>query len=129
MYNKGTVFLGLLVFIGAMTFPFWYNIGSAAYTRPELELPKNEKVCVEGKEWIRKEHMHLLNEWRDMVVREGIHEYESKASGKIHQISLSKSCMKCHDSKEKFCDRCHDSVSVSPYCWDCHVAPAPKGDK
>jgi hypothetical protein len=31
--------------------------------------------------------------------------------------------MACHTSKKEFCDRCHDYTSVTPYCWDCHLAP------
>jgi hypothetical protein len=110
-----------------MTFPFWVNIGAAPFKAPELEKPKDFKECVESAAWMKAEHMTLLNEWRDMVVRDGIHEYHSRANGQEYLISLSKSCMKCHDNKEKFCDKCHDSVEVSPYCWDCHVEP--KGEK
>jgi hypothetical protein len=32
-------------------------------------------------------------------------------------------CMQCHTSKKKFCDTCHAYASVTPYCWDCHLAP------
>lgn len=129
MFERLSIALGLSVFVAVMTFPFWYNIGSAAYVRPKVEIPKNAAACVEPGEWMRKEHMQLLNEWRDMVVRDGIHEYKSRTTGKVCQISLSKTCMKCHENKEAFCDRCHNSVSVSPYCWDCHVAPAAKEGK
>lgn len=127
MYDKGKVLAGLAVFVGLMTFPFWFNIGSAAYERPKLLLPKDSKECVESAEWMRAEHMQLLNEWRDEVVRDGDHEFVSAANGKTYMKSLTKTCMKCHDNKEQFCDKCHTSLSVSPYCWDCHVAP--KGDK
>ncbi len=123
MYDKGAVIAGLAVFVVFFSFPFWYNTGSAAYKQPQLELPKNSKNCIESKEWMRAEHMQLLNEWRDEVVREGMHEYKSTLNDEHYQKSLVKTCMKCHENKEKFCDKCHDTVDVSPYCWECHVAP------
>jgi hypothetical protein len=123
MYDKGAVIAGLAVFVVLFSFPFWYNTGSAAYKQPQPELPKNNKYCVESKDWMRAEHMQLLNDWRDEVVREGMHEYTSTLNGEHFQKSLVKTCMKCHESKEKFCDKCHDTLDVNPYCWDCHVAP------
>ncbi|SDN58204.1 putative sulfite reductase-associated electron transfer protein DsrJ [Desulfonauticus submarinus] len=126
MYDGGKILAGLAIFVALFTFPFWYNIGSAAYQRPKLEQPKS-KACVESVEFMRADHMQLLNEWRDMYVREHITKYKSRLTGKEIHISLSKTCMKCHESKEKFCDQCHTSLAVSPYCWDCHVAP--KGEK
>ena len=127
MYDGGKIVLGLAVFVLLFTFPFWYNIGNAAYTKPKLELPKDAKECVEKTEWMRAEHMQLLNEWRDEAIREGHHTYKNMVTGKVYKKSLSKTCLKCHAQKDKFCDRCHESLSVHPYCWDCHVAP--KGDK
>lgn len=127
MYDSGKIIAGLIIFVVLFTFPFWYNIGSAAYKQPKLELPKDVKECVESREFMRAEHMQLLNEWRDMVVREHIEDYKSKLTGKEVEMSLTKTCMKCHDNKAKFCDQCHNSLAVSPYCWDCHVAP--KGEK
>jgi len=110
-----------------MTYPFWNNIGSAAYQRPEIEKPKNAKDCVESVEFMRAEHMAMLNDWRDEVVRGGEHEYHSTASHQVFQKSLTKTCIKCHENKDQFCDKCHATVSVNPYCWDCHVDP--KGEK
>ena len=127
MYDKNKILVGLAVFVVFMTYPFWNNIGSAAYKRPELEKVKMAKECVEGVEFMRSEHMAMLNEWRDEVVRNGQHEYHSTATHQVHAKSLTKTCLKCHENKDKFCDKCHATVSVSPYCWDCHVDP--KGEK
>mgnify|MGYP001767687888 FL=1 len=123
MYDKNKILTGLAVFVVFMTYPFWNNIGSAAYVRPEIEKPKNSKECVESVEFMRAEHMAMLNEWRDEVVRDGVHEYHSKANHQAFQKSLTKTCMKCHENKDQFCDKCHATVSVNPYCWDCHVDP------
>lgn len=122
MQDGGKIITGIVIFVGLMTFPFWYNVGSAAYERPELELPKDAKQCVEETEWMRAEHMSLLNEWRDIAVREGKRDYVG-LGGKTYDMSLQNTCMECHKTKEKFCDRCHTTASVSPYCWDCHIAP------
>jgi hypothetical protein len=127
MYDKNKILTGLAVFVVFMTYPFWNNIGSAAYTRPVVEKPKNAKECVESVEFMRAEHMAMINTWRDEVVRNGQHEYHSTASHQVFQKSLTKTCLKCHENKAEFCDKCHATVSVNPYCWDCHVDP--KGEK
>ena len=41
--------------------------------------------------------------------------------GKEFEMSLSNTCIECHDNKAEFCDRCHNYASVRPYCWDCHI--------
>jgi hypothetical protein len=125
MYDGSKIIPGLVIFLGLITFPFWYNIGSAAYEKPQLKLPEFEKECVEPKEWIRAEHMQLLDDWRDLAVRENTRLYTNQA-GKRFDMSLTKTCMssQCHANKAEFCDRCHDALAVSPYCWDCHVIPS-----
>ena len=128
MYDGGKIITGLIVFLGLMTFPLWYNAG-AAYKAPELEKPAAEKgkECVEPIEWMQAEHMQLLDEWRDHVVRDKDRVYHS-TMGKHFTISLQNTCMDCHTSKTKFCDKCHDTAEVTPYCWDCHIAPIEKED-
>lgn len=127
MYDKNKILTGLAVFVVFMTYPFWNNIGRAAYKAPEVEKPKITKECVENTEFMRTEHMQMLNQWRDEVVRDSVHEYHSKANHQVYMKSLTKTCMKCHENKDQFCDKCHATVSVNPYCWNCHVDP--KGEK
>lgn len=127
MYDKNKILIGLAVFVVVMTYPFWTNIGSAAYKRPELEKPRQAKECVESAETMRTEHMTMLNQWRDEVVRGNQLEYHSMAGHQTYHKSLTKTCLKCHENKDQFCDKCHATASVSPYCWDCHVDP--KGEK
>jgi hypothetical protein len=122
MYDGGKIITGLIIFVVLMTFPFWFNLGSAAYERPELQEVKDEDKCVEPTEFMQREHMQLLDDWRDSVVRDENRIYIS-TTGKDVQMSLQETCMDCHTSKEKFCDKCHDSAAVDPYCWDCHIAP------
>ncbi len=125
MYNASKIVPGLIIFLGLMTFPFWSNIGRAAFERPELKMPEFEKECVEAGEWMRSEHMALLDDWRDLAVRDNARMYTNQ-SGKSFNMSLTETCMssQCHANKAEFCDRCHDSLAVSPYCWDCHVIPS-----
>ena len=127
MYDTGKIIPGLIIFVGLITFPIWssgFQAGKAP--EPKLNTPEieamAEKKCVESKEFMRKEHMQMLNNWRDEVVREG-KRFRVEADGKELEKSLQKTCMKCHANKKEFCDTCHTYASISPYCWDCHVAP------
>ena len=70
---------GLLVFVAFAAFPFYYNIGKVnAKPEPKVDTPaiqewekqNGKKECVESKEFMRTEHMQLLNNWRDSVVRD-----------------------------------------------------------
>jgi hypothetical protein len=122
LYNKEWVVAGLAVFAVLLTFPFWYNHGKAA-PAPEVELTekaKKAKQCVRPTDYMRNNHMQLLDVWRDTVVREGIRIYENE-EGKRFTMSLSNTCLDCHSNKEEFCDRCHEYASVDPYCYDCHI--------
>ncbi len=127
IYDGGKVFIGIIIFLSVATSPFFYNMGKAtAKPDPKLDTPEIQKMekkqCVEPKEFMRREHMKLLNEWRDSVVREGNMIYIG-VGGEVYSMSLQSTCMKCHSNKKKFCDECHRYVAVKPYCWDCHIAP------
>jgi hypothetical protein len=124
IYDKGLVIVGLCIFVVVITFPFWFNLGNAA-PAPELKISdkaKAAKVCVVPKEQMKYEHMQILNEWRDTVVRDAKRIYVS-SSGKEFNMSLTNTCLDCHAEKAEFCDKCHNYASVSPYCWDCHIDP------
>jgi len=121
MYDSGKIITGLIIFVLFITFPVWYNHFDAGAT-PKPELPKTEKKCVKSLEEMKAKHMQLLIQWRDDVLRDGDRSF-FPIEGKQYQKSLQNTCMKCHASKKKFCDTCHTYASVSPYCWDCHLAP------
>ncbi|OGW37951.1 MAG: hypothetical protein A2Y97_05425 [Nitrospirae bacterium RBG_13_39_12] len=132
MYNGGKIIIGIIIFVGLVTFPLWSNMGKIEVkpdpktdTAEIMKLPENERVCVEATTFMKKEHMQLLNDWRDWVVRDGETIYVN-ATGKEYTMSLQKTCMKCHSNKTKFCDVCHNYADVKPYCWDCHIAPKEK---
>lgn len=129
MYNGGKIIIGLVIFVGLVITPFLFT-GEKAAAKPDpkvntpeiLKLPESERKCVESKEYMRSEHMKLLNQWRDWVVREGNALYTS-TTGEQYTMSLQNTCMKCHSNKKDFCDQCHNYTAVKPYCWDCHIEP------
>ena len=113
------------IFILIAAFPLLYTFAAGgSKEQPTLEAGKKIGLdgCVEDADYMRAYHMDLLNEWRDLVVRDGERVYVS-TTGEKYEMSLSNTCMKCHVSKVNFCDSCHNYVSVTPYCWDCHVEP------
>ena len=133
MYDSGKIIAGLIVFVLFVTFPFLSNMGKAsAKPKPSIDTPViNQmavKKCVESKEFMRAEHMQMLNNWRDSVVRNGDRIYVNTA-GQSYNMSLQNTCMNCHSNKKKFCDECHNYMGVSPYCWTCHIAPKEKMPK
>lgn len=127
LYNRGIILAGIVIFLIAASFPFWYGKGRAV-PPPDLKLDTpaierlQEKLCMEPAPFMRANHMRLLNDWRDSVVREGKRTYTA-ADGKIYEISLTGTCLKCHSNKEQFCDRCHDYAGAKPACWNCHIIP------
>ncbi|HXY55934.1 MAG TPA: sulfate reduction electron transfer complex DsrMKJOP subunit DsrJ [Nitrospirota bacterium] len=135
LYDGGKIIIGLLIFVGIATFPFYYNIGKVnAKPEPKVDTPAiqewekqyGKKECVEPKEFMRTDHMQLVNLWRDSVVRSMNREYISTASHKKFNMSLQNGCMHCHSNKKKFCDECHNYMAVKPFCWDCHIQPQEK---
>jgi hypothetical protein len=126
--NKNYIITGLVVFVLAVLSPFWFNIITTTQAAPEPELlgrAKTEKKCALDKYDMRANHMSLLDEWRDSVVRDADRMYTA-ANGHSFNMSLSTgedSCLGCHEDKAKFCDSCHTYASVDPYCWDCHTNP------
>lgn len=121
MYDSGKIITGLIIFVLLISFPIWYNHGDAGEV-PKPELPKDSKQCVLPTVEMRTNHMQLLNQWRDEVLRTGDRAY-FELEGKQYQKSLQNACMVCHVTKTKFCDTCHTYTSVTPYCWDCHLVP------
>lgn len=140
MYDAGKVITGIIIFIAVLSIPIWYNrVSGKVSFKPELKYVKEDimKVsddmkCVESREYMRENHMQLVNDWRDKVVRDGakrVHITSDKSPGRKkheYEISLTNTCLKCHSNKKDYCDKCHDYLMVSPKCWDCHVIPEEK---
>ena len=123
MRDGGKIVIGLVIFLILITFPIWYNIakGKATYV-PELAKPVKGTECVRPTEFMIANHMDLLNQWRDSVVRLG-ERYYVDSHGQMVEMSLTHTCLDCHADKAEFCDKCHSYMGVEPYCWDCHVIP------
>ncbi len=127
MRDSRYIITGLIVFVVLLTFPLWSNAGKAASPpQPNLDTPAiqnlEQKQCVEATEYMRADHMQLLEDWRNQVVREGKRIYVA-ANGKEYEMSLENSCFECHSSKTQFCDQCHNYLDVEPDCWTCHLEP------
>jgi hypothetical protein len=125
MYNGGKVVAGLAIFAVIITSPFLLNIGRAHEApQPSLDTPvinqMRDRQCVESAEYMRTEHMQMLNNWRDQVVRNGETFYVS-SSGREYTMSLENGCLECHSNQQEFCASCHTYANVDPYCWDCHT--------
>lgn len=125
MYNAKVVVPILLVFLGILTYPLWATMMAPKAAHHDHAAhghykPKGE-ACVESVEYMRANHMQMLEDWRHSVVRDQEFTHTSQ-DGRTFQKSLSNTCLDCHDKKQS-CDSCHEYTSVKPYCWECHVDP------
>lgn len=123
LYDGNKIIPGVIIFLIIFLYPLYSNLGGAAPV-PKPEKPKASvaKQCVMPTEYMRAEHMKVVDDWRNQVVRYGDRIWTSP-SGQSFNMSLSNTCMECHNDKAKFCDKCHNYVGVTPYCWDCHLDP------
>jgi hypothetical protein len=131
MSDKPVIMAGLAVFVVLATFPIWYKlVAGEGVPQPDREYPKNVPRCVEEGEWMVSNHMNLLRQWRDEVVRgDGQKKpYKSRDFGAEHLKSLTRTCMECHSRKDMCdtngdtsCTQCHNYANVEPECWDCHI--------
>jgi hypothetical protein len=137
-YDGKYIFAGLIVFVALVALPFLPNVGKTI-PPPERQLDtpviqkmaKKDRKCIMPTEWMRANHMQMLINWRDGVVRTDEQgapngRYFVAPDGKKYLASLTNSCLDCHSNKDKFCDQCHNYVAVAPNCWGCHL---PQGKK
>ena len=125
MRERAWIFTGLAAFLALALAPVWQSALHGAVRKPEPKIVTKAKQCVEPTAEMRRNHMELLNAWRDTVVRRDQRTYLA-ADGKTVTMSLSGTCMNCHPNKKEFCDACHNYMAVSPYCWECHIEPKEK---
>ncbi len=123
MYDGKKIIPGLIVFLGLVTSPLWYNAvsGKMSYI-PKPEKPADKKECVEPTAFIRVNHKNLLEDWKESAVRKGVRIYTA-SNKKTYAMDLNRTCMSCHRDKTKFCDQCHNYAGVTNKCWDCHIYP------
>lgn len=123
MYNARVVTIGIAIFLLLFSSPFWLGWLGQDYKTTGVVLPNDQAACIENIEFMRSNHMRLLDEWRDQALRKEDRCYISALDGKRWEISLQKTCMKCHANYSSFCQKCHVANSVYPYCWTCHIIP------
>ena len=82
------------------------------------------ETCVADTDWMRRNHMTVLNHQRDNTVHDGI---------RTKRFSL-KGCIECHAVKganaepvtaaspQHFCRACHDYAAVRVDCFECHAS-------
>lgn len=123
MRDRVWIAAAFFLFLGLVTYPAWHDLGVRATPRPpNLVLPAHAKQCVAPLSYMRSSHMKLLLQWRRDVVLHNRWKYVAY-NGKVYNISLVGTCLKCHD-RQAFCVRCHNYVGArTPNCWTCHVAP------
>lgn len=87
--------------------------------KPVITKAVKGEQCVEDTDFMRKNHMKLLDHHRDRAVIEGVRT-------KKHSL---KECINCHASeatgsvaaaKTDFCVSCHSYAAVKIDCFDCH---------
>ncbi|MDZ7697662.1 MAG: menaquinol oxidoreductase [Deltaproteobacteria bacterium] len=90
MYDGGKIIIGLIIGLGLLLFPFFYNAGKAAKAPDPVLTPKAKeaKVCVAPTTYMRESHFTLLDEWRQTVVRDDERYYTSD-DGKRYYKSLT----------------------------------------
>lgn len=126
LYDAGKIIPGVIIFLLIFLYPLYSNIGGAApVPKPLLPKPAVAKQCVLPTADMKAQHMQLVDNWRNWVVRDGQRIWTSP-DGRAFNMSLTNTCMRCHNDKEKFCDQCHNYLGVKPYCWDCHLDPKQK---
>jgi hypothetical protein len=151
MYKGGKIIASLIIFVAFLSIPFFYNMGKVN-AGPE-NLAANAQItantqCVEPAEYMRANHMELLNQWRLAYVRDGKTKY-TNSMNQTFDIDLA-TCIECHstgaasntaavsnpasktagaskptalESSDQFCVSCHSYASVEPTCWSCHSGP------
>ncbi len=135
LYDIKNVVLGLAIFFGLLLAIVAPHLGKTTPAPdPKLDTPAIQKLaqkdrkCVMPTDWMRANHMQMLVEWREAVVRSkgvGGGPTEDRMfvnpEGKKYLASLSNTCLDCHSNKSQFCDQCHNYVAVTPNCFGCHL--------
>jgi hypothetical protein len=128
MYDGGKIIAGLIIGVGLLMFPFFYNAGKAAKA-PETELTpkaKKAKECVASTPYMKVWHMQLLDDWRHTVVRDGDRYYD--AGRKPSDMRLDKRLLEkwrqivVGDSESYYETRSGKVYykSLQMTCMDCH---------
>jgi hypothetical protein len=140
IFDRNKIIAGLVIFLVIITVPLWKNLRkTVAAPTPSLDTPvikklaDKDKKCIMPTDWMRANHMQMLIDWRENVVR--VNERKVTTSrgrefvspdGKKYLASLTNTCLECHSNKAQFCDQCHNYAAVAPNCWGCHLETGKK---
>lgn len=124
MYKGGRIIAFAAIFCLVVLSPFMVNaFGAPSGPDVSLDTPAinamENKQCIVSTQDIKDNHMQMLDQWRNDVVREGSRDF-TNSSGQVYEKSLDGTCLECHSNRQEFCDKCHDYAGVKPYCWECH---------
>lgn len=112
--------------IGALCAPVAWAAGDS-FVVPGSQAA-NERSCVEATDFMRRNHMEVIQHQRDETVHGGIRATRHSLAG----------CISCHvrheadgtpvpvNQPEQFCGACHAYLAVHLNCFDCHAkVPSP----
>ena len=130
MYKPTKIIIALVIFLAIVTFPIWSSIGSDSVS-PDVEISLDtpainalgdDASCNYDTDYMRANHMKVLDDWKVEVVRNGNRMIVTE-DGREYLASLQNTCFECHSNYEDFCLKCHEYSNVDPSCWECHVEP------
>jgi predicted CXXCH cytochrome family protein len=96
---------------------------SSGVPMPAIPMGQGE-TCVADNDYMRRNHMDLLNHQRDETMLKGLR----------NDVFSLKDCISCHmvkgadaqavtaDDPKHFCRACHDYAAVSIDCFQCHAS-------
>jgi len=117
----GILLVGALIVLasGVQADPMWRQSGSSE----AAVSARAGGQCVRDTEWMRRNHMGLIQHDRDLTVIQGIRTIDGSLAG----------CVSCHANKDangaflsvnaedQFCAGCHEYAAVSLDCFQCHA--------
>lgn len=92
---------------------------------PRPEIPRGQgESCVADSDFMRRNHMTLLEHQRDDTVLLGVrgNPYSLKDCVSCHAIQGSDSTPVTVASPKHFCRSCHDYAAVKIDCFQCHAS-------
>jgi len=121
---KSRKLLWLVIFAAISLFAAFYLFRNGEAETPQKPLARVSVVdstkCIAPKEFMRANHMQVLQGWERSVVRDGDRVHIA-SNGSRFQKSLG-TCLGCHNNR-LFCYNCHSYANVKPKCWNCHLSP------
>lgn len=121
--SRSAIMLASLLVMTTLALP----LGTAGAGEPAW-LPKPARgqgdKCVEDTDWMRRNHMAVLNHQRDDTVHDGIRTSRFSLKGCIdcHAVKAADGQLVTVASEKHFCRTCHDYAAVRVDCFECHAS-------